>query len=199
MRRMSSVTILKLLDQPTEDRRPLVRMIQRSVHVDDLIESLKRAETALSRQILSDILGYRGSKRAVAVLIEHLEDDSLEVRASAADALAKISDRRAGEALLRRLDAESSDRVKQMLAVALGAVGYEPAIPRLIELLDHPDATIRGCAAWSLGVLQATSALEVLQNQLELETNEYSLEQISTAILEIKSGATADAPPESAE
>jgi bilin biosynthesis protein len=174
-------------------------MIQRSVHVDDLIESLKRAETALSRQILSDILGYRGSKRAVAVLIEHLEDDSLEVRASAADALAKISDRRAGEALLRRLDAESSDRVKQMLAAALGAVGYEPAIPRLIELLDHPDATIRGCAAWSLGVLQATSALEVLQNQLELETNEYSLEQISTAILEIKSGATADAPPESAE
>lgn len=179
---MNSQEILQLLDQSTEDLRPTVRRLRSRAHVADLIMALEAAESESNRTILCDLLGYHHSKSAIPLLIEHLEDVSPNVRSSAADALAKIGDIRAGKALLRRFELETDSDVKQMLAAALGAVGYKSAVPKLIEAIGSSDATLRGCAAWSLGALKATNAVNALQSQLVTETDSYSLQQLTDAL-----------------
>jgi HEAT repeat protein len=56
--------------------------------------------------------------------------------------------------LLSRFADERTDSVRQMLALALGATGYQPSADLLIKALSDKSEVLRGCAAWSLGKLK---------------------------------------------
>ncbi|MBE9129646.1 MULTISPECIES: HEAT repeat domain-containing protein [unclassified Coleofasciculus] len=152
-----------------------------------LVKALKEAPTDHARIILCDVLGWRHEKRAVPIIINMLENDSFKVRSSAADALAKIGDPTSGNALLHRLELpEPKISVRRMLLAALGAVDCQEAIPLLIEYLQNPDPSQRGSAAWSLGEMRATEALQKLENALRSERSQYPRERMIEAIRKIK-------------
>ncbi len=192
MNKLTAERIIQLLEAPTEDRRPLGRMIRKEAYVKELVIALEMSlETSeisdTTKHIICYYLGERQSKRAVPVLIKALQNPSADVRDSAADALAKIGDPKAGAALYEQFILEESIGAQHMLAAALGAVGYEPAIPVLIQALKHPNEVLRGCAAWSLGALDAKEALEPLQEALalEMDTDSYARRQMRDALRKI--------------
>lgn len=151
------------------------------------------AEDASTRYLLCYLLGSRHSLRAVPLLLELLNDPDASVRGESADALAKIRSERAGPRLRDRLSLEQDDGVRQMVAIALGACGYRPAIPDLISLLTTDSGMLHGCAAWSLGELVATESETALINALSSETDEYAIQQMDLALERIRDQSV-DAP-----
>jgi HEAT repeat protein len=157
-------------------------MLRKEAHVKELVAALGKSKTPLVTNIICDILGDRHSKTAVPALISALKNGSPHVRASAADALAKIGDSKAGAALYDEFISEEVIGVQHMLALALGAVCYGPAIPLLVQALQHADEVLRGCAAWSLGTLRSKEAKEPLQQALAMETHSYAKRQMKVAL-----------------
>lgn len=182
---MTAKGIAQLLDAPVVDRRPTVRELSASAPTAELIAALIEAQTPLTKQILCDILGERSDGVAVPALVGALEDESSGVRGSAADALAKIGDISAGGALNSHFASEKDSGVRQMLALALGSVGYKPATPLLLQVLDDSNGTLRGCAAWSLGALKAADAKDPLQAALARETDPYATRRMREALASI--------------
>ena len=180
---MSKATdLLVELKRPSEDRR-LVDQLIASGDDDVLIEALRLADDERSRTVLCDVLGFRHASKAVDALIAVLDDPSSSVRSSAADALAKIGDGRAGPALMARFELpEPAITVRRMLLAALGAVGYRPAIPTLIQWLGNPDPSQRGSAAWSLGNMRAIEAIPALEEAFHRERQKYPRERILEAL-----------------
>ncbi len=154
-----------------------------------LVDALRLATDDHAKMILCDVLGFRHEAVAVDELIACLSNPSSKVRSSAADALAKIGDPRAGAALLERFELpEPSLGVRRMLLSALGAVQHRAAIPMLINWLGNPDADQRGAAAWSLGVMGAREALAPLEEAERAERITYAKERIREAIARIRTG-----------
>ncbi len=182
MQELTPDRIISLLEEPTDNRIPVYRDIRRRASIRYLIVALQQALTPLTRVNLIDILGERHAARAVPTIIDALRDPCSGVRSSAADALAKIGKVSAGPALLDALRIEENDGTRQMLVLALGAVGYVPAVPSLIGLLKDPSGMVRGCAAWSLGALEAMESTDVLQQALATETHPYAQERMQVAL-----------------
>lgn len=154
-----------------------------------LVEALALAPDAHTRMLVCDVLGFRKEAGAVDALIACLEDESAKVRSSAADALAKIGDARAGAPIYARAVLPESDPgTRRMLVAALGAVGHQPAIPLLTELLHATDPSLRGNAAWSLGALRATGATSALREALVRERSAFAADRIRSALASITGG-----------
>ncbi|MDA1000231.1 MAG: tRNA epoxyqueuosine(34) reductase QueG [bacterium] len=81
------------------------------------------------------------------------------------------------------------------VAVAIGNTGGRDALPALARALRHRIALVRGHAAWALGRIGGRENLnkcrELLEAQLQVETDEWVLEEIELALGEI---ATASQP-----
>lgn len=149
----------------------------------EIVKAVDESSNPTTVQILCDILGELHAREAAPKLMECLVHPSAGVRSSAADALAKVGAEQAGAMLLERFSgAETEGSVVRMLATALGAVGYRPAIPQLVNALKSPDASLRGSAAWSLGALQAREAKEPLRLALEAEDNSYARARMKEAV-----------------
>lgn len=69
-----------------------------------------------------------------------------------------------------------------MVVAALGAVRHREAIPQLVPLIASPDPSMRGTAAWSLGVMHAREALPALRDALRVEQVGYPAEKLREAI-----------------
>jgi hypothetical protein len=151
----------------------------------EIIKALELVQTVLARQILCEILGKKKAQTALKPLIKCLDDPSSGIRAEAAQSLAKIGNQKAGAPLLQHFEHETSLGVRQMLAVALGAIKYKPAIPALIKSLRDSDAGLRGSAAWSLGELHAIEAMQNLFNAARRETDNYPRDRIEEALTQI--------------
>ena len=182
MQELTPDQIISLLEEPTEDGIPVYREIRRRASVRNLIEALQIATSPLTRQNLCDILGERHAVSALPTLVKALRDPSDGVRHSAADALAKIGKESAGPALLDALWIEEDDGTRQMMALAVGAVRFGAAIPTLTGLLMDPSAKVRGCAAWSLGALEAKEAQIKLQQALAQETCSFAERSMREAL-----------------
>ncbi len=191
MRKLTAYRIIELLEAPTEDRRPTIRHIEARAAEDEIVTALRLSTLPLTTEILCSMLGRRHATAAVPILIQTLHNADPFVRDATADALAKIGDPDAGPSLAFQLQREEDVGVQQTLAVALGACHYRPAIPALLELLEHPNATTRGCAAWSLGVLRAKEARAGLEHALSHETEPYPQARMEVALNEIRAYETA--------
>jgi HEAT repeat protein len=166
---MNAREIIELFEAPEDNGLSIKQRVSAEAPTSELIAAVAEAPS-LTRQILCDILGERCEEDAVPVLLHCLYDSSPNIRGSAADALGKIGHSQAGPVLLERFLEEEDRGVKQLLASALGAVGYRPAIPLLIPALDSSDTVLRNCAAWGLGILGAHEAEDALRNVLNRET-----------------------------
>ncbi len=175
--------ILRRLDEPTDDRRPLKYNIQRYASIKEIIRALRISQKEITSRILCEILGIRRAKSAVPVLVECLDDPSPSVKEVAAEALGRIGSTKAGEELLNHFD---EDPTYPWFAIALGAIGYRPAIPSLINALSSPFAIVRGGSAWALGELKAYEARNALEGALEKEDNEYAINRMQEALHQIK-------------
>jgi HEAT repeat protein len=163
--------IIELLEEPTEHRYPVKLRITQEAEGNEIIKALERASEPLTRQILCDILGDRFERSAVLILLECLQDSSIGIRGSAADALGLIGDHAAGPSLAVQYEAEEQGSVvRHLLSSALGAVAYRPAIPLLLEALQDKDSVLRGSAAWSLGMMPAPETREAIESALQVET-----------------------------
>ena len=179
---MNAQEIIHLLEEPMENRIPIKRKVSAEAAIEELIAAMHEPITPLTREILCDILGQRHASQALPELIEALKDASPNVRSAAADALASVGDPQAGPALLEQYQTEEDRDVRVMLAVALGAVHYRPAIPDLIQALDDPYDTLQMEAAWSLGELKVTEAREGMQRVLARQADDYSKKLVQDAI-----------------
>jgi HEAT repeat protein len=174
--------IIQLLEEPTTDRRPVVDRLEVEASRDELIKALEMSTAPLTRQIICDMLGRRHEAAAVPRLLEALNDISPKVRGAAADALAKVGSEGSGVQIMKRLNVEQDNGVRQMLVLAIGSVRYRPAVPYLVELLRDADPAIRGCAAWSLGSLRAKEAMGYLAEALNKELDIYAKERFAEAL-----------------
>jgi HEAT repeat protein len=165
----------------------IAEQLKREAPDQELVAALQRVSDLNTRQLLHYVIGERKIQTAVPLLIEHLSDSNAKIRYSAADALGAIGDPRSGNVMFNRFAKHETDQgVRTMLAAALGAVEYEPAVPALMEALtyDGPEG-LRGTAAWALGKLQAREALSALEEALQREQDAYSHERIFIAIGQI--------------
>jgi HEAT repeat protein len=184
---MQAHEIVRLLSVDTPNWCDDVERIASEAATAELAAASRCDLPAAAREILFDLLGNRYDPTALPALIDGLNDVSPSVRSSAADALAKIRDPAAGPFVERKFKAEEDDAVRQMLAIALGAVDYQPSIPALIRALGQSKGTLSGAIAWSLGALKARGAEDALRLALSRETSSYALTRIADALSIIQS------------
>jgi HEAT repeat protein len=199
---MDAAEIISLLEKPTKDRWPLLYYIRDKATISDIVVALQASTIPLTRRLLCSIVslrfrvgffekGFSDATQAVPALIEVLADPDEGVRFAAIGALEDIGDPAAGPALFERYHEEENNLAARiLLAYALGACHYEPAIPTLIEALSAPDRDLRRSAARGLRSLQAQEAKESLQKALTSETDPSTIQVIEETLQEL------EGPPE---
>lgn len=77
-------------------------------------------------------------------------------------------DRAFAEQVVATLErAENDDpRVRRFLAIALGRIEHEAAVPALVSLVDDPDTEVRVNAMWALGNIGAIEAADRIAGEL---------------------------------
>ncbi|MDJ0579193.1 HEAT repeat domain-containing protein [Crocosphaera sp.] len=130
----------------------------------DIPESAKgHAAWALS------FIGVKGKQ----YLEQAIDNDSPVVRGAVVGAIAKVVAEEPDQDLLAILVNslnDSDSNVRCETAAVLGNLTYQPAIPTLVELLDHVDDETRKSAALSLMKIGDITALEPLQKALNSES-----------------------------
>jgi bilin biosynthesis protein len=114
-------------------------------------------------------------KEAKEYLYREINSDSESVRAAVVGAIAKIAQDEEEERAIRILNdalADSSATVRCEAAAVLGTLAYKPAVPNLIELLQHPDVETRKAAALSLMKIRDLEALKPLEEAYQREAEE---------------------------
>jgi HEAT repeat protein len=182
---MDTVDIERVLESSIHGARK-ADQLKREASDQDLVAALQRVTDLNMWHVLHYVIGERKIQAALPVLLEHLTHPHADIRDSAADALGKIGDPQAGDALFARFTgAEPEPGVRPMLAAALGGVGYRPAIPALIATLQTPgsEATmLRRMAAEALRTLKAVEALPALEQAWAQERNAYTKDRMLLAI-----------------
>ena len=97
------------------------------------------------------------SREAQRILIKALEDRSAEVRAYAAEGLSNWPD--SIKILLERLKREKDDKVKDVIAIAIGKIGRKECAKILLDLLSK-----KVCSRKAVG-----EALEILAQKLDTQ------------------------------
>jgi hypothetical protein len=186
---------------------PRKKKIGREATVKEIIVALDGAASPKDRAILLEILGDHAYLRTIPLMLPYISDRSYRVRFEAGEAVGKIALRACrmhgdkafsdadmgaiGEVLLKRYTRERSQKWRNgWLVSALGAVGYRPAIPYLIDALKESDSWLRGAAAWSLGILRDMRAIEPLGQAYAVETDGYAKERMRVALIEIRTGVS---------
>jgi bilin biosynthesis protein len=129
-------------------------------------------------------LAFIGSK-AEDKLYAAYNSDSPEVRGAVVGAIAKVAEENRQERALNLLVQSLNDddvNVRSEAAAVLGNLKYQPAIPRLIELLNHPTGETRKSAALSLMKIGDRATIVPLQTALEQESDEDIKKAIALAI-----------------
>jgi HEAT repeat protein len=181
--------IIDLIEDPTIN---FVQFrLRKEAPVKELVQALQTTINPQVQYVTAYVLGKRQARSAIRAIAHLLDNESPKIRDVAADAFANIGhkvDADIGERLLTKfLDPNEELYFRRTLSSVLGAVGYQPAIPFLIEALRHDDLSIRGGAAWSLGNLQAIEVLEPLKEALAKETSPYPSERMRIALDQIAS------------
>jgi HEAT repeat protein len=139
-------------------RERIAGYFERTGAVDEQLNLLqsrrgwKRATAAFS-------LGDMGSRRAVPALLEALADRNGDVRAAASRSLGRIGPDEAVEPLVTASVDQRVPRDVAMLALLdVGPV----AVPRLLELTEHPEPRVRTSAVELVGLLGEAGDAEEL-------------------------------------
>lgn len=139
-------------------------------------------------------LSFIGAE-AKDLMYAEMSSDSPEVRAAVVGVMAKVaqeeSDSQAFDLLVKALSDESMT-VRCEAVTALSNLSYQPALPHLIELLNHPDWESRKAAALALMKIGDRTILEPLQTALNQETEASVQQVLKLAISHIEKQSVAE-------
>ncbi len=135
--------------------------------VDELLAYLRHKQRRV-RQHAIRALGRVGARQAVPALLAELSDPaSIELRHFVVQALEKIGDPRATDALIKLLGNDSYG-LRILAARALRSTDAEKkSVTALIEVLKDDHWLVRTTAAETLGILEAPSAVGALKKALD--------------------------------
>jgi len=141
--------------------------------VNPLLEVLASADASESNKGHAAWgLAFIGAK-AKNLLYPAYSSESAEVRAAVVGAIAKVAeenrdDTQALDLLVSALKDSVTD-VRSEAAAVLGNLRYQPAIPALLQLLEHSEGETRKSAALSLMKIGDRQVIDSLQTALERE------------------------------
>ncbi|HEX2831663.1 MAG TPA: HEAT repeat domain-containing protein [Thermoanaerobaculia bacterium] len=118
------------------------------------------------RQYLSMVLGNLGDRRATPLLVEALNDPSIDTRIYAALALGRLRDPVSVPPLLAQFNGNEND-VRKAAAYALGEIGDARAREPLAAALGDADANVRYNAAIALTRMGDPRAIGVIREMLD--------------------------------
>jgi bilin biosynthesis protein len=129
-------------------------------------------------------LAFIGSK-AKEQLYAAYDSNSPEVRVAVVGAIAKVAEETREEKDLNLLVNSLNDsdvNVRSEASAVLGNLTYQPAVPKLIELLSHSEGETRKSAALALMKIKDASAIAPLKAALAKESEEPIQKAISLSI-----------------
>jgi HEAT repeat protein len=103
------------------------------------------------RREVVEALAHHG-KRGVALLIEQLQAEDIDIRQAAVVGLKQIGDRAAVPALIQMLQTADDDTIPVVVG-ALGKIGDPRALEPLLGLIGNPSQTIRQAAVAAINLL----------------------------------------------
>ena len=145
--------------------------------VDPLIAALTRYGEGQHREKIAETLGLIGDSRALAPLIDLLENGSV---GRVAIAVARIGGEQASEALLKAYD-QVDVAMYSNFVYALGYSKDKRFLPILLDLLNNEDRGVKLSAIMALGYLEnreAVPALLPLLQDEDLHVRWYSCEAL---------------------
>jgi quinoprotein glucose dehydrogenase len=158
---------------------------------DALLTSLNaETEVATRKAVLYALARYQGGP-VTAAIIPFLRNKNVELRATAAYALAELADTASSSALHESFIKQRKDQDAPMRAEAaraLGRIGYRAAVPDLQKALHKDKAQVKRAAAEALGWLvnkQDVEAIGQLQDAT-LEEDPYLREAAQLALKRIQ-------------
>ena len=148
----------------------------------EILESPETPETTKGHAAWAlAFIGTEGKKH----LYQAINSESPEVRSAMVGAVAKIAEQeeeaQAFELILQSLN-DPAIHVRSEAAAVLGNLTYQPAVPKLIELLQHPEGETRKSAALALMKIGDRNALKPIKLALEQESAEDIKKAISLAV-----------------
>lgn len=159
-----AVATKKLLaDLPTADYAKVMdaktQLIERGSSIVPVLldeEHLGNTSSAAARWRSAELLGEVGNRAAIQPLEQALDDESPDVRATAAMALAKLNSKSSGAAILKLLSDEKQDvAVRIAAATALGLLKNAEAVPVMSKALTD---TVMAVEAQAWGAYSAWKA-----------------------------------------
>lgn len=154
------------LQRPINDK---FVFIVSSVPTIVICSTLKREKNNHVRSVLCNVLRRKGDHAAAQTLMDVAKGTrNSRVRAAAVEALGAIRAKQAGRLLLSILrNTHERTYVRNNAALALGLVGYKPAVTDLIRFLKSQNWTIRAASANALGALNSgqTALLSVVKKE----------------------------------
>lgn len=129
-----------------------------------LIDTFRYGDDNL-KQIAIEAL-VRIGKQSVDPLIRQLDNESLDVKIRAIDALGKLGNSIAISPLINALS-DKNNEVKWRAAMALGQIGDDVAVGHLAKTLRDSDKYVRASAAWALGRFINVKAADHLISALQ--------------------------------
>ena len=160
----SAFELAKVLNNPDAEpltdsfKDQLTSAYERSIHDDPLVRSyLAMAMGATKDPIFGDIL------------IDGLEDKSLETRIAAIQSLGMIQYSAAVEPINTLIQNSDTHSERLTATIALGMIGDKTAVPYLNILLEDEEANIRWDAAIALAKMGDNSGANIIEGLLDRE------------------------------
>ena len=137
---------------------------------DQLVDLLRHSDDRVRRSATNALLKL-GTPNALKTIYEAVNDVSPEVRMQAAAAISTKRDGRTSSTLIRAIEDESDTDVQIAMIAALGRVGTNDAVQKLLKLAE-PDSrlfrkkptNIRVAAVQALGEVKTPAALAALKD-----------------------------------
>lgn len=130
-------------------------------------------------------IGVQGKEQLYAAIASEVA----EVRSAVVGAIANILEEQPEERGFKLLIDGLQDTVPSVrseAAAALGKLAYQPAVPHLLDCLEHQDGETRKAAALGLMKISDRATLDALQTALAKENEESAQRAIALAISQIQ-------------
>ena len=160
----SAFELAKILNNPDADpltdsfKDQLISAYERSVHDD-----------ALVRSYLAMAMGSTKDTIFGKILVSGLEDETLETRVAAIQALGFLKYYPATKLIRNLIETTDTQTEKLTATIALGMIGDPSTIPHLIKLLEDEEANIRWDAAIALAKMGDNSGAYIIERLLDRE------------------------------
>ena len=160
----SAFELAKILNNPNADpltdsfKDQLISAYERSVHDD-----------ALVRSYLAMAMGSTKDTIFGKILVSGLEDETLETRVAAIQAIGFLKYYPATKSIRNLIETTDTQTEKLTATIALGMIGDPSTIPHLIKLLEDEEANIRWDAAIALAKMGDNSGAYIIERLLNRE------------------------------